>query len=828
MIEAPKVLRPNRPFEVIFAKEPLTPPIDVVRAFCLSKISPNELSLHLQSGKPIDTISFYEGIMMVKNEMSSASAGQLTPVGGKLRPRENPIAGALRELREEAPFLPTNFYAAEELGDDIDDDTSFLYTPPGTNPKTGLPYQPRRTYMTIVEVNRFDGRKPFAINVEKDKADGFILVPAKMLTEHIRNPDNNRAIGSAVMGRQSDIEIDDDNLKKKDEILESLCREIDRRETVIRQRILMRLNTIKPVPFNDLSRATHQEIIDTYQQIVEEDVFRSYRTLEVRKLRGADADESEKKIPKTDPYVVDWLNVFDQHPALETGKKNEKSNEFERLHGVDLLLVAHVYASLDSGDFSTLINSTTHSVANAVNFLRYVTIESLAETMAEKPSLLHVLDIHPLDMPRINEKLSPKKKRHYLHEVGRLMKDPIKALYQNHDVIVEQYDFEKALSHHIEQKFAERFGLTPSEVRGRKKMINNMLSRMVDSASLGIGGDTRFHQFHRLINEVQNASSGRLLLLAAGITPYEDQNLDPVIKQMYKFEAARTLALWIHAQAVYPFYKQIETSGSEIIERLVETTFGPITHAETQDLSRPEEPFSVPHLQFHRGKTGTYPEAIVDQKDQKPEDSYLRRSYEGPEEEIYDIYSFNICVPDETDGDEIDLNDAREAIYKMRELVRMFVENLHDGLESRFKIGYFNARDYTRPFLRYLSAPPQEHDRIRLEIGSGKRAGSQGNRIPRVKFGVQLIDRETGDEHRCELVFLPAYQLSDKTNGVFMGLYDKLNDQGRYNLERITLPLTFDEQRFVGYPSAYELLYPWHIYEQALTVMEHRGQQPKH
>jgi len=89
------------------------------------------------------------------------------------------------------------------------------------------------------------------------------------------------------------------------------------------------------------------------------------------------------------------------------------------------------------------------------------------------------------------------------------------------------------------------------------------------------------------------------------------------------------------------------------------------------------------------------------------------------------------------------------------------------------------------------------------EVGvSGKRAGSQSSRIPRIKYIIAINKNGC-----CEMVFYPYDQMPDEYEGYF-GWLKKIADDDRYSIVRLFNRLKLSKQKLKGLLSLFELLFP--------------------
>jgi len=149
-----------------------------------------------------------------------------------------------------------------------------------------------------------------------------------------------------------------------------------------------------------------------------------------------------------------------------------------------------------------------------------------------------------------------------------------------------------------------------------------------------------------------------------------------------------------------------------------------------------------------RGSKDSKMEVIVDEKNSKTFFSFLRKGFEQEMEKIKDFYSIGIVFKNSNKEDSI-----REA--------KILIANFMRYLKSNYKSKSVKISEYKDHTKKYKN-------KEKPEIATGKRLGSMGARLVRIKAIVHL-----GGE-RIEMGVYPFFSLSN--DKYFMGWKEKMED----------------------------------------------------
>ncbi len=350
--------------------------------------------------------------------------------------------------------------------------------------------------------------------------------------------------------------------------------------------------------------------------------------------------------------------------------------------------------------------------------------------------------------------------------------------------LLVEANFFRSFGLYIEGKLRKIFGLNEDQFFEAFSLADNFLKELLESFKLAdhnlIHG---FYQEYALVNEVTNAGLGKLLFLVMNLE-YDNRSYTRI-----RFEALRSLLILLKTLAGYKRYKELQRSLKDNkIGLAIERFFGKIAGEAIIEFPTGSR-FNI----FIRRSNNE--EFIVDQKPVKSFSSFLRKSFlEGPYK-INDLASVNIVLSSDDNGD--DREFRRSQVEKMEDIYHRFLDYIKESYQERYSVEVLEEKDYGTK--DYINLGYVQQDNI-----TGKRSGSQGNRLVRKKVVIKLTNKNNDqDTEIMELVFYPFRSITNRSG--FWGWQQKIADDTEYMIRRILA-----SER--GIPSIYDLLYPPQLY----------------
>ncbi len=303
-------------------------------------------------------------------------------------------------------------------------------------------------------------------------------------------------------------------------------------------------------------------------------------------------------------------------------------------------------------------------------------------------------------------------------------------------------------------------------------------------------------QNYRLLNEVMNASLGRLVLLFLGVDNVVDATEGNNKKQLV-FEAGRQLLLLMKGfLSVRYFEKKSKPKSMQKVNIAVENFFGRPSDEKIEIVS--EKGFKIIAEKRMSKNTGGK-EFIVDEKPGKRWISFLRKSFKERPEDIIDFSSYSIVY----------LGEDKKAF--IAELVNgIFEKEFFKFIKTQFpKIPKSKVK-----LERKNTFGLENYSKEEKETG-GKRTGSQAKRIVAQKYVLHIKDQI------AEVVIYPFLSTKEDNvddKGWWLGWLEKREDDSDYVVRRMLAGEN-------GIPSFYDLLFPAEIYSE---LYKHRLQATYH
>ncbi len=283
------------------------------------------------------------------------------------------------------------------------------------------------------------------------------------------------------------------------------------------------------------------------------------------------------------------------------------------------------------------------------------------------------------------------------------------------------------------------------------------------------------HQEYHMLNEVAHTNFGETLLAFLDITETEQVKMLPLLR----YESGRQWLLFLKSiRGIKHYNEQITLVAKSKIQGAVNVFFGPVV--ETKKVSLGTE---------GRGKdnyirmAGSDP-VIIDEKPSKSFTSFLRKSFYERVQSIADFQAFNVVLEERNGG------TLEEKIERVKQIKAEFIAFLKAQFpETANQIYESHMGDKTQTYLESRSNQQQVSF-------SGKRVGSQSDRIPRIKSQIHI---------NGEIVEFAFYPFESITDGTFWGWREKITDDKDYVVRRM-----LDGSN--GLPSFYNLLFPPELY----------------
>jgi len=322
-------------------------------------------------------------------------------------------------------------------------------------------------------------------------------------------------------------------------------------------------------------------------------------------------------------------------------------------------------------------------------------------------------------------------------------------------LVINEFD------HFFKEKLKIIFGVSDERIQDNKSKIDGFLRELTQEIKTSAG----LYQEYTLVNEVQNASLGRLVHLFLGL---EIKKNTPYAEKLIRFEAGRQLLLNLKGLSLIERFYQLNNKIQEgSFQLLFERFFGSI---EGEKIIEMDNDRSI-RIRLRKGN-------IYDEKPTKTFGSYLRKSFEEKPDDIKDVFNINI-IPIEQKAD----NPVGFIKNLIDEMVYFLRQNSKKEIKVS-KIKWYGTENFQ-------AGKPVIFD--------GKRQGSQGDRLVRGK----VIIEEVGGEI-LELVVYPYFSLKDDESG-YWGWKEKIEDDKYYTERRL---LSGEN----GLPSFYDLLFPPILY----------------
>lgn len=360
----------------------------------------------------------------------------------------------------------------------------------------------------------------------------------------------------------------------------------------------------------------------------------------------------------------------------------------------------------------------------------------------------------------------------FLQQQG-LTEEQFRTQIRSQDITLnEKINLINALNIFSQNRLKEIFGVTNDDLEIVFHHIQDFFRDLSNEMKIADPNLTAgLYQDFVLTNEINNANFGYLLSLFLG---YDTKENNPTTQRLIRFEAGRQLTLLLKSLAGLKHYqKEISRIRNGRMQNAINDFFGPIVSEEI--ISLDENNQMRIRIRERDGKR-----YIVDEKPTKSFTSFLRKSFEEKFKDIRDFYSISLVILQPVTNQD-----------QVKSLINEFIK----FLETQFPSSQIRTEDIrTYGTENYFSQ--QQNKKL---APSGKRGGSQSNRMVRTKLHLYL------DEEVLELTIYPYFSIKGSLDDFYWGWLEKITDDKNYVVRRMLA-------QEKGFPSMYDLLFPPPLY----------------
>ncbi|KKP61087.1 MAG: hypothetical protein UR54_C0005G0019 [Candidatus Roizmanbacteria bacterium GW2011_GWA2_34_18] len=783
--------------------------VEVSRAFPYAFRTPQSIlaSLDKYLLYPNGKIPIIEIFLAHKTKKSKYSANYLAPIGGKMLPGESILQTAYRKIHEESTLACSPLIEKEDNRFSIDESFNYDIASNGHNP-----YEKRKVHFSIVSViNPLIVTSIYPIQ-EDSKIDGFIGLSVDELDQAFNS-------GTYI--------------------------DITTGETFPLQGHITRLKNSPDTNLTERNRNARTKVLNKAIHILKQQELRARNTLydKLVFLAVTKMGLSEEKLPLIPLKIkeeIDATQIFQ--------RVRDKSNKLEEL----LIILKNTFGDNFNQFFTEaysavlgelymnhfreqeeknidrpikrkkrrrgIIEFLKRKKENSVDEVLFYEARAIRKKMVNGNFSVDVLHFLPLF---INMEQSFKgRTTRLIVELARFMRDLTKKItlegpYRNLDELKEFFmdqnilletklEYSQKLNEQLLTVLAEIFQTDQKSIIDAWTLASRFIPDLAEEAKNANPKMSQFYQFHELRNEITNSSLGQTLLLALGVD-LKDNGTDWSI---VKFEALRQLTFFLKILFEKPIYENIIKKKPHPVDFGINSFFGPVVDKRVIILNSNGVERKMP-ITYRRGGLNS-DQLIIDEKPVKSLRSVVRKSLEERVDNIADIQSCAIVLPD----DIYNHLKPEERIDFINNQADGFVEFLKSNYPS-WQIEIMQDKD---TFDNYMKAVKKQQ----ISDG-GKRTGSKGDLLIRRKIKLKMTDNKTKDSYNYELVFYPfeefngvSYQEAeeDRLKGL-MGWKEKIEDDPSYLLRRLVYPL----RGALGLKSIYELLFPPFLYPELVEQM---------
>lgn len=768
------------------AKEHEIPVVEVSRAFPYAFRTPQNILTGLDKylSCPNGEIPIIEVYLAHKTKESKYSANYLAPIGGKMLQGESVLKTAYRRIHEESTLVCSPIKENEDSRFSIEG--SFTYNIICKD----MPPEKRRTHFSVVPVVNPQLITSIYPIQEDSKIDGFVGLSVKELTEAFDS------------GMYTDI-----NTNETFPLQGHITKLKNAPDTnLTRQNILKRTKML-----NEVMHTLKQQELKARNALYYELVFLAVTKMGFSKKELLTIDKLEE-------LVIKFKNIF-----------GDNFNQFftEAYSAV----LGHLYMNYfrnqeeksvprpikEKKGKQNVLEFLKRKKEKPINNILFYEARIIKEKMINGNFSLDVLHFLPL---LINmEQIFKGKTTHLIIELARFMRDltkeiavegpykninSLKEFFLNQNILLEEkLEYNKKFDKQLINVLAKVFQIDQRSIIDAWAKASRYIPDLAEETRYADPELSKLYQFHELRDEVSNSSLGQAFLLSLGV----DLKNNGTDWSIIKFEALRQLAFFLKILFVSPIYENIVKKKPHPVDLAINNFFGSVIDNKIITLISNGTEKKMP-ITYRKSLDGDI--FIVDEKPVKSLESVVRKSLEENTEDIVDIQSCSIVLP----------------------------EDIYDHLEPEKRIKFVNQQ--IGKFITFIASnypnwqveimkDENTFDNYRKVIKNqqvsdgGKRTGSKGDLIIRRKIKLKMIDKNSKESYKYELVFYPFEEFKsesyqdvepDKINSL-MGWKKKIEDNPHYSFRRLIYPL----RGALGLKSIYELLFPPSLYPKLIEQM---------
>ncbi|MFH0979360.1 MAG: hypothetical protein V1803_00185 [Candidatus Roizmanbacteria bacterium] len=784
------------------------PVVDVSRAFPYAFRTPESIlqSLDKYSQHPNGKISIIEVFLAHKTKESIYSANHLSPIGGKMLPGESASQTAYRRIQEESTLACSPLEEKDDSRFSIDG--SFNYDISGDK---NNPYEKRRVRFCVVPVINPQIVTSIYPIQEDSKIDGFFGLSIEELNQAFISGKYIDKVTNEVFPLQGhitklkntpDTTLSKQNKHERTRMLNKVTQILKQQESKARSALYDKLVflAVTRMGFSEENlpiiprRIT--EKIDEKQQL--QRIGIKSKNLEqlmiiLKNTFGTDSnplfveayssvlgqlymnhfrDQEEKnkersiKIKEQKPNILGFLKPKKEKPVNKVLFYEAESIKDRVVNGnfsTDVLHFLPLFINMEQ----SFKGRTTRLIIDLARFMRDLTKETTAE--------------------------GPYKNL-----------DELKEFFKDQNILLEtKLGYSQKFDERLTNILAKVFQTDQESIIEAWSLAARFIPDLADETKNADSKQSQLYQFHELRNEVANASLGQTLLLALGVDLKENRTDWKILK----FEALRQLTFFLKILFEKPIYQNIIKQKPHPIDFGINKYFGSVVDSRVIVLNNNGLTRKMP-ITYRKSIKGDL--FIIDEKPVKTFISAVRKSLEENIENIADIQSCAIVLPNEI------FNHLKPK--ERTDFINQQADGFLEFLQNNFPSWHVEIMEDKNTFNNFKAAI--NNQKI---SDSGKRTGSKGDLLIRRKIKLKMTDEKSKDNYHYELVFYPFEEfngtsyLEVEENKLtdLMGWKEKMEDDPSYSLRRLVYPL----RGALGLKSIYELLFPPSLYPELIEEM---------
>ena len=771
---------------------------NVSRAFPYASRTPQSILENLDRyiRNPNGRIPIIEVFLAHKTNKSQYSADNLSPIGGKMSPDESAFEAAYRKINEETTLKCFPLKPKDNIRFSIKE--SFKYDVIGNNQLN----EKREVYFSVIPVINPEIVTSVYPVQEDSKIDGLFGLSIEELSQAFdtgQHKDKTSGKTFLLQGhitkleKPLDIALNKGNKQEKNDMLDKVIHILTQQELKSRSALYDRLAflaifkmgfsqedlPIAPLQIaekiNEMQKFQHSEdksdgleelltilknnFGDKFNQFFTE----AYSTLLSRLYMNYFRNREEKYIDRSIKKNINQKEEGLVDQILFYEAKEIKERMINGNFSTDVLHFLPLYINMEQ----SFKGKTTRLITELTRFMRDLTKEATLEGPYK--------NLDSLNKFFADENISLETKLKYFQE------------------------FDDQLTNILEKVFH----VSKRSIVNAWSLATRFIPDLADETKNADPKLSQLYQFHELRNEIANSSLGQTLLLALGADIKENGTDWPILK----FEALRQLTFFLKILFEKPLYDNIIAKKPHPVDLAINKFFGPVILSKIITLNNNGKTKKMRIT--HRKSLDGY-EFIIDEKPVKTLISAVRKSLEENVENISDIQSCAIVLPD----DKYNHLTTKQRVDFINQQADMFI----GFLQTEYRGMNIYIKEDKNTFDNFIAAANNES-----VLQDGKRTGSIGDLLIRRKIKIGMTSKETDDSYNYEIVFYPFEKLhgkSFKDEDILilkkvMGWKEKMEDDPLYSLRRIIYPL----RGALGLKSIYELLFPPSLYPELIHEM---------